>query len=106
MSGDTEENDQKRDEEFESQVKRLQVPRDALQGFLDRLRGDLKCSFCTTGTYEVAPAPSGGTAGMLSCPVPHIKGLGAWFYSASCSDCGNTQFFLANRARRLMSEPH
>lgn len=98
--------DEAEDEFFKERVRNLKIPRNALRDFMERLRPGRQCEFCKQGVYEAAPAPEGGTAGILSTPVPHIKGLGVWFYSATCNTCGDTRFFHANKVRKLMSEPH
>ncbi|MCE1009311.1 hypothetical protein [Pseudomonas monteilii] len=98
--------DEAEDEFFQERVRNLKIPRNALRDFMERLRPGRQCEFCKQGVYEAAPAPEGGTAGILSTPVPYIKGLGVWFYSATCNTCGDTRFFHANKVRKLMSEPH
>ena len=98
--------DEVEDELFKRRVRNLKIPRNALRDFMERLRPGRQCEFCKQGVYEAAPAPEGGTAGLLSTTVPHIKGLGVWFYSATCNTCGDTRFFHANKVRKLMSEPH
>lgn len=106
MAEDRIELEEESDEAFASRVKYLKVPRNAVRDFLERLSPGRKCGFCEHGIYEVAPAPTGGTAGILSSPVPYLKGLGVWFYTATCNACGDTRFFHANKVRKLMSEPH
>lgn len=93
-------------EVIEARARKLRVPRNALRDYLERMRPGRRCSFCEKGTYEAVPAPTGGTAGLLSTPVPYIKGLGIWFYSASCDVCGDTRLFHANHVREAMSEEH
>ncbi|MFJ2526237.1 hypothetical protein ACIOWB_24235 [Pseudomonas capeferrum] len=100
------ENEATEEELLSARVKRLQVPREALRDYLDRMRPGRRCTFCETGLYEAAPAPNGGTAGLVSTPVPHISGLGVWFYSATCTICGDTRLFHANMVRNAMSEEH
>ncbi len=90
----------------EAQQKALKVPVSAVIGYLNRIAPDSKCSFCGTGEYGVVPAPSGGTAGVVSSPVPNVQNLGVWFYFATCTKCGHTVFFNAPLVLREMTKDH
>lgn len=66
-----------------------------LLDYLNSKNEDATCSFCKHGDYGIASDPSGECAPLVSTPVPHVKGLGMWLYSASCLNCGHTIFFHA-----------
>lgn len=91
---------------LETRANKLKVPREAFQDFMERMRPGRGCSFCEDGIYHAAPAPSGGTTGIVATPVPYLKGLGVWFYSATCDTCGDTRFFHANHVRSAMGDDH
>lgn len=63
--------------------------------YLNSINRDAMCSFCTKGDYAIASDPSGDCAPLVATPVPHVKGLGLWLYTASCMNCGHTIFFHA-----------
>lgn len=54
---------------------------------------DTKCLYCGVGDYAVSPGPTGQGSAVVSAPAPNVKGKGAWFYIAICTNCGNTQLF-------------
>lgn len=75
--------------------KALSVTPAMLTEYLNSINKDATCSFCKHGDYGIASDPSGECAPLVSTPVPHVKGLGMWLYSASCLNCGHTIFFHA-----------
>lgn len=83
--------------------KALKVPLEAFRDYLERMRPGRKCTFCTSGTYEVAPSPAGGTAGVVATPVPNVAKLGVWFFVATCDACGDTRFFHTGQAYTAMT---
>lgn len=66
-----------------------------LTEYLNSINKDATCLFCKHGDYGIASDPSGECAPIVATPVPHVKGLGMWLYSASCMNCGHTIFFHA-----------
>lgn len=66
-----------------------------LHEFLNAKNADVKCSFCGVGDYGIAADPTGEMAPLVSTPVPHVKGLGLWLYTAACMNCGHVVFFHA-----------
>lgn len=86
-----------------SNHKALKVPLDALESYLERVRPGRLCGFCSAGVYQAAPSPSGGTAGVVATPVPNVAKVGAWFFVATCSMCGDTRFFHAGRTMTAMA---
>lgn len=63
--------------------------------YLNSINKDATCTFCNQGDYGIAADPSGECAPLVATPVPHVKGVGMWLYSASCMNCGHTIFFHA-----------
>lgn len=86
--------------------KALKVPKDAFEGFLERMRPGRTCSFCSSGKYQVAPSPTGETAGVVATPVPNLPKIGVWFFAASCDFCGDTRFFHTGISFKAMSSDH
>lgn len=84
----------------------LKVPKDTFEDFLDRMRPGRICSFCSSGEYQVAPAPTGGTAGVVATPVPNLAKIGVWFFAASCDFCGDTRFFHTGISLKAMERDH
>lgn len=66
-----------------------------LLNYLNSINADATCSFCKHGDYGIASDPRDEYAPVVSTPVPNVKGLGMWLYSASCLNCGHTIFFHA-----------
>lgn len=86
-----------------SRGKALKVPLAAFEAYLDRMRPGRKCVFCSNGTYQVAPSPAGGTAGVVATPVPNVAKIGVWFFVATCDLCGDTKLFHAGRTYAAMT---
>ena len=74
----------------------LKVTPNMLCDFLNEAAPGVKCFYCGQSEYLVPPDPSGDIAAVVTIPVPHVKGLGAWMYMVVCPTCGNTQMFNAN----------
>lgn len=83
--------------------KALKVPLEAFKAYLERMRPGRKCTFCADGTYQVAPSPAGGTAGVVATPVPNVAKIGVWFFVATCDVCGDTRIFHAGRTFAAMT---
>ena len=74
--------------------KEYQVTPQLFMEYLKRINPDAVCSFCG-GDFGVAADPTGKIAPIVATPVPHVKGLGIWLYTASCVNCGHSIFFNA-----------
>lgn len=94
------------DAEDSADHKALKIPKDALEGFLSLMRPGRTCTFCSSGKYQVAPAPTGGTAGVVATPVPNLAKIGVWFFAASCDFCGDTRFFHTGITLKAMVRDH
>lgn len=75
--------------------KERRVSAGMLVEFLNRVAPGAKCSFCGTGEYAVPSDPSGECASMVATPIPHMKSVGLWLYTAVCQNCAHVVFFHA-----------
>lgn len=75
--------------------KELKVTPAQLVKYLNDTNESAKCSYCGTGDYGVSSDPTGEIASIVATPVPHVKGLGLWLYTAVCTNCGHVVFFHA-----------
>ena len=63
--------------------------------YLNAVNRDAKCTYCGTGEYGVGADPTGKSASIVATPVPHVQGVGLWFFPATCMSCGYTILFHA-----------
>lgn len=75
--------------------KELSVTAQQLVDYLNTVNESAKCSFCGVGDYAVPSDPTGTTASLVATPVPHVKGIGLWLYTAVCANCAHVVFFHA-----------
>lgn len=84
----------------ETKLKALQVTAEDFVNYMNSFGEAIRCSYCGTGDYGVAPDPAGKGTAMVATPVPNFKGVGVWFYPATCQSCGHTIFFSASFVSR------
>jgi hypothetical protein len=87
----------------ERKQKMAKVPLQSLVDYLERMRPGRSCVFCVGGTYNPAPSPEGGTAGVIATPSANIAKVGVWFFAATCSQCGDTRLFHAPQTYHAMA---
>lgn len=75
--------------------KELRVTAHQLVDYMNEMNASAKCSFCGVGEYGVPSDPTGATASIVATPVPHVKGIGLWLYTAVCGNCAHVIFFHA-----------
>lgn len=74
----------------------LKVTPAELCDFLNERAPGKLCTYCGGSEYSVPSDPHGKTAAVVTTPVPHVKGVGAWLYMITCQNCGHTEFFHAH----------
>ena len=83
----------------ELMAKTLEVTPEQFVGYLNSIAPESTCTFCS-GEWGVSSTPDGKTAAFVAAQVPNHKGVGVWFFIASCVDCGNSMFFNAGHVTR------
>lgn len=78
-----------------SDRKELKVTAQQFVDYLNEINESAKCSYCGVGEYGVPSDPSGVSASLVATPVPHVKGIGLWLYTAVCGNCSHVIFFHA-----------
>lgn len=76
--------------------KLLKITPNELCDFLNDVAPGKLCNYCGKAEYSVPADPKGKSAAVVTTPVPHVKGVGAWLYMVTCQNCGHTEFFHAH----------
>lgn len=84
----------------ETDARILEVTSAMLVSYLNEQAPGVLCFYCKKAEYAVPNDPHGKSAAVITAPVPHIKGLGAWLYMAICPECGHTTTFNAHLVSR------
>lgn len=71
------------------------VSADMLVAYLNKVAPHSRCAFCGEGEYAIPSDPTGESASMVATPIPHMKSVGLWLYTAVCRNCANVVFFHA-----------